>query len=117
MAENIDKQWKELTYDQFKTIVLDRAADATRGRDNLRTYYVCDGVNRVNVGGMLFEVVCRLLSPMSFDIRERLRQFERMAIWDTVSKSESVYPVGAVIDVLLDAKKPGLKCAEWGWPS
>lgn len=109
MAENIDKQWKELTYEQFKAIVLNRAADATRGRNNLRTYYACEGVNKVNVGGMLFAVVCRLLSPMSFDIRDKLRQFERRAIWDAVSKSESVYPMGAVIDVLLDAKKTKLK--------
>ena len=51
MAENIDKQWKELTYEQFKAIVLNRAVDATRGRNSLRTYYACEGVNKVNVGG------------------------------------------------------------------
>lgn len=109
MTDNIDKQWRELTYEQFKMLVLDRAADAKRVRDALRTYYKSDGVNKVNVGGILFEVVCRLLGPLSFEVREKLRQFERRAIWDAVSKSESVYPVGAVIEVLLDAKKPKLK--------
>ena len=108
MTENIDKQWRELTYEQFKTLVHHRAEDAKRGRDDLRTYYTCESVNKVNVGEMLFEVVCRLLSSLSFDIREKLRQFERRAIWDAVSKSESIYPMGAVIDVLLDAKRPGL---------
>lgn len=105
MADDIDNQWRELTYEQFKVIVLDRVADSEKARVDLRAYYKSDGVNEANVGGMLFEVVCRLLNPMSFEVREKLRRFERRVIWDAVSKSESVYPIGAVIEVLLDAKK------------
>lgn len=108
MIEAVEKQWRELTYEQFKMLVLNRAEAAKKGRDDLRTYCNCEGVNKANVGETLFGVVCRLLSPMSFDLRENLQKFKRIAIWEAISKSESVYPIGAVIEVLLDAKKPGL---------
>ena len=110
MPDNsVDSQWREMNYEQFRSIVVKCAAKAQSCRSNLCEYFNCRSVNKANVGGMLFEVVCRLLRPMSFDLRELLRRFERMSIWDAVSKSESVYPIGAVIDVLLDAKKQGLK--------
>ena len=108
MINAIDKQWSELTYEQFQAQVFARTVLAKRGRDDLHAYFKSEGINKANVGGNLFAVVCRLLNPMSLDLREKLRQFERLAIWDAVSKSESVYPIGAVIEILLDAKRPGL---------
>ena len=98
-------QWQEMTYEQFRTLIDERSERVKNSRDNLSEYFNSSVVTKSNIGKILHEIVCRLVHPLSSEICERLHQFERRAIWEAISRNESIYPICGVIDVLLDAKR------------